>query len=80
MDLIDLRILRLLRKNARESLGTIGDQLGISKATVSRRIARLEEEGYVNAYTMRVNIGKLGLMRALIALQVVGGPLSAVIE
>jgi DNA-binding Lrp family transcriptional regulator len=80
MDLIDLRILRLLRKNARESQGTIGDQLGISKATVSRRIARLEEEGYVNAYTMRVNIGKLGLMRALIALQVVGGPLSAVIE
>ncbi len=80
MDLIDLEILRMLRKNARENLGVIGDQLGVSKATVSRRISRLEEEGYVNAYTMQVNTGKLGLMRALIGLQVVGSPLSAVID
>ncbi len=57
MDLIDLEILRMLRRNARENLGTIGDQLGVSKATVSRRISRLEEEGYVNAYTMQVNTG-----------------------
>ncbi|MBI0581433.1 MAG: Lrp/AsnC family transcriptional regulator, partial [Methanomassiliicoccales archaeon] len=66
MDLIDLEILRMLRRNARENLGTIGDQLGVSKATVSRRISRLEGDGYVNAYTMQVNTGKLGLMRALI--------------
>ncbi|MHC1709680.1 MAG: Lrp/AsnC family transcriptional regulator [Methanomassiliicoccales archaeon] len=80
MDLIDLKILRMLRKNARENLGTIGDQLGVSKATVSRRISRLEDDGYVNAYTMQVNLGKLGLMRALIGLQVVGSPLGAVID
>jgi len=80
MDVIDLKILRMLRKNARENLGTIGDELGVSKATVSRRISRLEEEGYVNAYTMQVNTGKMGLMRALIGLQVVGSPLSSVID
>ncbi|NLX48028.1 MAG: Lrp/AsnC family transcriptional regulator [Euryarchaeota archaeon] len=80
MDVIDLKILRMLRKNARENLGTIGDEMGVSKATVSRRISRLEEEGYVNAYTMQVNTGKMGLMRALIGLQVVGSPLSSVID
>jgi len=80
MDLIDLQILRMLRKNARENLGTIGDELGVSKATVSRRISRLEQDGYVNAYTMQVNTGKMGLMRGLIGLQVVGTPLSVVID
>lgn len=80
MDLVDLRILKMLRKNARENLGTIADALGVSKATVSRRISRLEQDGYVNAYTMQVNTGKIGLMRALIGLQVVGSPLSAVID
>ncbi|OPX62784.1 MAG: HTH-type transcriptional regulator Ptr2 [Methanomassiliicoccales archaeon PtaB.Bin134] len=80
MDLIDLEVLRMLRKNAREGLGVIADQLGVSKATVSRRISRLEEAGYVNAYTMQVNTAKIGLMRALIGLQVVGSPLTAVID
>ncbi len=80
MDLIDLEVLRMLRKNAREGLGVIADQLGVSKATVSRRISRLEEAGYVNAYTMQVNTAKIGLMRALIGLQVVGSPLTTVID
>ena len=80
MDVIDLEVLRMLRKNAREGLGAIADQLGVSKATVSRRISRLEEAGYVNAYTMQLNTAKIGLMRALIGLQVVGSPLTAVID
>ncbi|MCG7843832.1 MAG: Lrp/AsnC family transcriptional regulator, partial [Methanomassiliicoccales archaeon] len=80
MDTTDLGILRMLRRNAREGLSTMAEQLGISKATVSRRISRLEEEGYVNAYTMQVNTTKIGLMRALIGLQVVGAPLTVVID
>ncbi|MCG7843874.1 MAG: Lrp/AsnC family transcriptional regulator, partial [Methanomassiliicoccales archaeon] len=42
--------------------------------------SRLEDEGYVNAYTMQVNTTKIGLMRALIGLQVVGAPLTTVID
>lgn len=80
MDATDLEILRMLRKNARENLNVIAEQLQVSKATVSRRISRLEKEGYINAYTMQLNTTKVGLMRALIGLQVVGAPLSAVIE
>jgi DNA-binding Lrp family transcriptional regulator len=80
MDSTDLEILRMLRKNAREGLGAIADRLGVSKATISRRISRLEEDGYVNAYTMQANTTKIGLMRALIGLQIVGGPLTTVIE
>lgn len=80
MDIIDLNILRMLRLNAREGLSAMADHLGVSKATVSRRITRLEEEGYVDAYTMQVNTAKIGLMRALIGLQVVGVPLATVIS
>jgi DNA-binding Lrp family transcriptional regulator len=80
MDTTDLEILRMLRKNARENLGVIAEQLKVSKATISRRISRLEKDGYINAYTMQLNTSKVGLMRAHIGLQVVGAPLSSVIE
>jgi DNA-binding Lrp family transcriptional regulator len=80
MDTTDLEILRMLRKNAREGLSVIAEQLGVSKATVSRRISRLEGAGYVNAYTMQANTTKIGLMRALIGLQVMGAPLTSVID
>ncbi len=80
MDTTDLEILRMLRRNAREGLSNIADRLGVSKATVSRRISRMEDDGYVQAYTMQVNTTKLGLMRALIDLQVIGAPLTSVID
>ena len=80
MDITDLSILRCLRNNSRASLGQIADELGVSKATVSRRLSRLEEEGYVSGYHMNTNYAKLGLMRAQLGLQVSGTAVTTVIE
>lgn len=77
---MDIEILRMLRSNARESFGNIAERLGISKATVSRRIARLEVEGYIGGYTTHVNPARMGLMRALISLEVVGSAINTVID
>ncbi len=80
MDDTDLKILKMLRDNSRESLGKISEVLGISKATVSRRLARIEQEGYITGYTTITNPGKLGVMKGIISLEIMGTAVNAVIE
>lgn len=80
MDSKDVDILRSLRKDSRTPLGTIGDNLKISKATVSRRVAKMEDDGIVTAYSLSIDPTKLDLMRSMVALQIVGNPVSVVIE
>lgn len=80
MDSIDIQILRLLRNDARVPMGTIGDQLGLSKATISRRLAKLEQEGVISGYSVQLNSSRLEVMRAFIAIEVSGASVSEVIE
>jgi DNA-binding Lrp family transcriptional regulator len=80
MDITDLEILKMLRQDSRESLASIASKLGISKATVSRRIAKLEEADYIAGYTIVTNPSRMGLMRAMIGLEVVGPAVGSVIE
>lgn len=80
MDDTDLRILKILRDNSRESMGNIAKELGVSKATISRRLAKMESEGYISKYTIVLNPAKVGLMRGIITLQVAGPAISSVIE
>lgn len=80
MDDIDLKILKMLRDNSREGLGVIADKTGTSKATISRRITKLEDEGYISNYTLTTNLTKLGLMRALIGIEVSGNLVDHVVD
>jgi Lrp/AsnC family transcriptional regulator, regulator for asnA, asnC and gidA len=80
MDDTDLKILRILRENSRDSLGKISEQLSISKATVSRRLSRMEQEGYIAGYSITTNPTRFGLMKGIISLQVVGTAVNGVIE
>ncbi|MEM0449559.1 MAG: Lrp/AsnC family transcriptional regulator [Methanomassiliicoccales archaeon] len=80
MDVTDLEILKILRQNSRESLSSIATKLGISKATVSRRIAKLEELDIIAGYTILTNTSRMGLMRAIIGLEVIGPAIGSVIE
>lgn len=80
MDETDLKILKMLRDNSRESLGKISEVLGISKATVSRRLSRIEQEGFITGYTIITNPGRLGLMKGIISLEIMGTAVNAVID
>lgn len=80
LDAKDIEILRMLRKDSRTPMGSIGDRLGTSKATVSRRIARMEADGVISGYSLRLDETKLGLMRSLVMIQVIGAPASVVLE
>lgn len=51
----DQALLALLRENARASTAQIARRLGLSRTTVQSRIDRLEREGVIGGYTLRVS-------------------------
>ncbi len=60
MDLIDVKILSLLEKNARTPLKKIAEQVFLSAPAVSARIERLEKSGIIAGYRAVVDSRKLG--------------------
>lgn len=51
----DLQLLSLLRENARASTAEIARRLKLSRTTVQSRIERLERQGVIGGYTVRVH-------------------------
>lgn len=50
----DLKILALLRENARLSVAALAHRTGVSRATVQNRLSRMENEGVISGYTLRM--------------------------
>jgi DNA-binding Lrp family transcriptional regulator len=55
MDDIDHRLLDLLRVDARAPTARLGRELGLSRTTVQSRLDRLERQGVVAGYTVRLS-------------------------
>jgi len=49
------RLLTLLRRDARESTASLARKLGVARTTVQERIRRLEADGVIAGYTVRVS-------------------------
>ena len=56
MDTTDRRLLSMLRDNARESVASMAKSLGVARGTVQNRLARLEAEGVIAGYTVRLKL------------------------
>lgn len=54
MDSLDHALVGLLRQNARMSVATLAKKLGVSRGTVTNRLARLEQSGVIVGYTVRL--------------------------
>jgi len=50
----DRQLLDLLKANARTSTAALGRRLGVARSTVKARLARLEAEGVIAGYTVRL--------------------------
>ncbi|MCB1385997.1 MAG: Lrp/AsnC family transcriptional regulator [Nitratireductor sp.] len=50
----DLELVNLLRINAREPVASIARKLGISRTTVQDRIRRLEQNGTIAGYSLKL--------------------------
>ena len=54
MDDLDQRLIALLRKDARTTVATLAVKLQVSRGTVTNRITRLEDDGVIVGYTVRL--------------------------
>lgn len=77
----DQRLLSALRENARASTAEIARRLKLSRSTVQGRIERLEREGVIGGYTVRVHeAAERGHIRAHIMVTVLPRQMAAVVE
>ncbi|GIF51270.1 Lrp/AsnC family leucine-responsive transcriptional regulator [Asanoa ferruginea] len=61
MDAIDLRLVELLRTNARLSFAELARQVGLSAPAVHERVGKLESSGVVRGYRAEVDPEAIGL-------------------
>lgn len=61
MDLLDIKILTELQKNARKSFAEIGRLVGLSSPAVTERVQKMEELGVIHGYSVCLDPVKLGL-------------------
>ena len=54
MDALNQQLIGLLRKDARTNVAALAKKLGVSRGTVTNRIARLEDSGVIVGYTVRL--------------------------
>ncbi len=56
LDEYDLKILDLLSRNSRLTYSEIGKILGLTRQTVKSRILKLEDEGIIQGYTIKISL------------------------
>ena len=62
----DSKLLDLLRANAREPTASLARKLGLARSTVQERIARLERDGTIKGYTVRLGEERDSRLRAVV--------------
>lgn len=60
VDKFDLRILEVLRRNARATLQEVSEEVGLSATPCWNRIKRMEADGVIQRYTVKVDQAALG--------------------
>ena len=81
MDDTDRRLIALLRDNARVSVASLAKALHVARGTVQNRLSRLEADGTIVGYTVRLKsqVEEQGI-RALMTLAVEGNRTESVLK
>jgi Lrp/AsnC family leucine-responsive transcriptional regulator len=66
IDKFDLAILAVLQSDARASLQDISKRVGLSSTPCWNRIKRMEADGVIQGYTVRLNAAAIGLTETVI--------------
>jgi DNA-binding Lrp family transcriptional regulator len=81
VDELDRRLIALLRHDARTSVAALAKQLGVARGTVQNRMARLEADGTIVGYTVRLKPQvEQQRIHALMTIAVEGNRNEAVLE
>ncbi len=60
MDNIDIKLLELLQKNARMTISELSKKLNLSRPSVSERMLRLQEQGIIEEFSVRLSLKAIG--------------------
>ncbi|WP_226037254.1 Lrp/AsnC family transcriptional regulator [Aquibacillus saliphilus] len=71
MDQIDMKLLKILQKDARMTISELSKQLALSRPSVSERIHRLEDKGVIEEFSARISLPAVG-REILLIIQVSG--------
>ncbi len=66
LDERDLKIIEILKEDARTPISEIAKELNISNTAVKKRIKKLEKEGVIVGYTIKTNDQILGKKKAML--------------
>jgi Lrp/AsnC family leucine-responsive transcriptional regulator len=81
IDPVDAKILRALARDARTSTAELSRTIGLSAPSVSERVKRLEENGVIEGYSVKINAAALGLPLAVwLRIRPIPGQLQKVAE
>ena len=81
MDDIDRQLIALLRDDARTPVATLAKRLRVARGTVQNRLARLEKDGVIVGYTVRLRPqAEEHHIRALMTVEVEGNSSEAVLR
>jgi DNA-binding Lrp family transcriptional regulator len=81
MDDLDQRLIALLRHDARATVASLAEALGVARGTVQNRMARLETDGTIVGYTVRLRPDvEEQRIRAFTTIAVEGNHINAVIS
>ena len=79
IDDTDRRILAVLLADARTSMRSIAEEVGVALGTVSNRVKRMEEMGVIHGYGVHIDAEKVGgTMTVLCGLRIEKGQLMEV--
>lgn len=76
-DETDLRLLACLRRNARTPLTVLAREIGLSRAATQDRLRRLERDGVIQGYTVRLRPAADAPFHAWLALMLAAGAVCA---
>ena len=60
LDDLDIKMLNMLQKNARTKRNEIAEKIGLSLPSVSERLNKLEEKGFIQGYFAKLNRKSFG--------------------
>jgi len=69
MDIVDLKILELLKDDSRMSFNDISQNVGKTEATVRRRVKKLKDEGIITKFTIEYRIDTKPRTRATVKVE-----------
>jgi len=61
LDATDIKLLRQIEIDGRQSFATLGERVGLSKTPCWQRLQKLEAEGVIQGYRAKIDPKKLGL-------------------